>query len=99
MMQEYADQWQAGEFWDALLGPFVDTLGLPMFALLFFGPLGFAYYNYGGSARITMVLLMICGGLTIALAPPAVARFAVIGLVLALAAVGYIIYTRAVAGR
>jgi len=69
--------------------------GIPLTALVIFGSIGLAYYQVQRSLIIPVIMLVLVGGVTVSLAPSSAGN-AIIGLtVLGLAAVGYIIYTRA----
>jgi hypothetical protein len=94
----YLDGLLNGNVFEALSGPFVDTLGVPMAALLFFGGIGAAYYANSGKALMPVVMIILVGGVTLAYAPPAAARFAVITLLLGLASVAYLAWQQARGG-
>lgn len=94
----YIEEWLAGNIFKALSGPFIDTVGIPMAALLFFGGIGAAYYANSGRAIMPVVMLILIGGVTLAYAPPTAARFAIITLVLGLASVGYLAWQQAKGG-
>jgi hypothetical protein len=94
----YLDGLLNGNVFEALSGPFVDTLGVPMAALLFFGGIGAAYYANSGKALMPVVMIILVGGVTLAYAPPAAARFAVITLLLGLASVAYLAWQQASGG-
>jgi hypothetical protein len=82
-------------FFEAIVSPFTQTLGIPLTALVIFGGIGLAYYQVQRSIIIPVIMLVLVGGVTLSLAPGSAGN-AIIGLsVLGLAAVGYIIYTRA----
>lgn len=91
-LQTYADDWASGEFWDGLLGPFVDVMGLPLFAALVFVPIGLSYYLFQGSMIMPLIMLVLIGGVTIALAPNPVIIASGIAFILTLAGAGYMIY-------
>jgi hypothetical protein len=94
----YLDGLLNGNVFEALSGPFVDTLGVPMAALLFFGGIGAAYYANSGKALMPVVMIILVGGVTLAYAPAAAARFAVITLLLGLASVAYLAWQQASGG-
>jgi len=82
-------------FFETIISPFVDTIGIPLTALMVFGSIGLAYYQLQKSIIIPLVSLVLVGGVTISRAPQSAAN-AVIGMAtLAVAALGYILYTRA----
>jgi len=98
VLQSYAEEWGSGEFWDAILGPFVDVLGIPLSALMFFGAIGVSYYAVSGRATMPVIMLILIGGVTLSFAPPSAARFGVIVLILGLAAIGYLAWREATSG-
>jgi hypothetical protein len=82
-------------FFETIISPFTDTLGIPLTALIVFGGIGLAYYQLQKSVIIPLVSLVLVGGVTLARAPESAAN-AVIGLAtLAVASIGYVLYTRA----
>jgi hypothetical protein len=95
----YAEEWLSGNIFEALAGPFIDVVGVPMAALLFFGGIGAAYYANSGKAIMPVIMLILVGGSTLAFAPPSAARFAIATLVLGLTAIGYLAWRRANARR
>jgi len=94
----YLQEWLSGGIFEALSGPFIDTVGIPMAALLFFGGIGAAYYANSGKAIMPVIMLILIGGVTLAFAPPTATRFAIITLVLGLAAVAYLAWRQAKGG-
>jgi hypothetical protein len=91
----YVDDLLAGDVFRALIGPFVDVLGIPLAALIFFGAIGTAYYAVSGRATMPAIMTMLIGGVTLRYAPPAVGRLAIIVLVLAIVSTAYLGYQRA----
>jgi hypothetical protein len=82
-------------FFETIISPFVDTIGIPLTALMIFGSIGLAYYQLQKSIIIPLVSLVLVGGVTLSRAPQSAAN-AIIGMAtLAVAALGYILYTRA----
>jgi hypothetical protein len=82
-------------FFETLISPFVSTLGIPLTALMIFGSIGLAYYQVQGSIIIPVIMLILVGGVTIGRAPQSAGN-AIIGMAtLAVASLGYILYTRA----
>jgi|APHM01.1.fsa_nt_gi hypothetical protein len=82
-------------FFETIISPFVDTIGVPLTALMVFGSVGLAYYQLQKSIIIPLVSLVLVGGVTLARAPQS-ATNAVIGLAtIAVASIAYILYTRA----
>jgi len=94
----YIDDLLAGDVFQGLAGPFLDTVGIPMAALLFFGGIGASYYANSGKAIMPVVMLILVGGVTMAFAPPSAARFGIIILVLGLTSVGYLAWQSAKGG-
>jgi hypothetical protein len=82
-------------FFEAILYPFTSTLGEPLLALLIFGTIGLAYYQVQRSVIIPVIMLILVGGVTLSRAPSSAGNAIVAMSVLALASMGYIIYTRA----
>jgi len=91
----YLSDWLAGNVFEALSGPFLDTVGVPMAALLFFGAIGASYYANSGKVIMPVIMLILIGGVTMAFAPPSAARFAIIVLILGLTAAGYLLWQQA----
>jgi hypothetical protein len=82
-------------FFETLISPFVDTLGIPVLSLVIFGSIGMAYWQLQRSIIIPLVSLLLIGSVTIGRAPESATR-AVIGLAtIALASIGYVLYIRA----
>jgi hypothetical protein len=94
----YLTEWLNGGVFRALSGPFVDTVGIPMAALLFFGGIGAAYYANSGKAIMPVIMLILVGGVTLAFAPPTAVRFAIITLVLGLTSVAYLAWRQVKGG-
>jgi hypothetical protein len=94
----YVDDLISGEIFQALIGPFVDTLGIPLVALMFFGAIGTAYYAVSGRSTMPVIMIILIGGVTLGFAPPSTARFGIIVLVLGLTSIGYLAYRRARGG-
>jgi hypothetical protein len=94
----YVNDLLAGEVFQGLIGPFVDVLGIPLSALMFFGAIGVSYYAVSGRATMPVIMLILIGGVTLSFAPPSAARFGVIVLILGLAAIGYLAWREATSG-
>jgi hypothetical protein len=94
----YVDELISGEIFQALIGPFVDLLGIPLTALMFFGAIGTGYYAVSGRATMPVIMLILIGGVTLRFAPPSTARFGIIVLVLGLTSIAYLAYRRARGG-
>jgi hypothetical protein len=82
-------------FFETLISPFVDTLGIPMTALMIFGSVGLAYYQVQRSVIIPVIMLILIGSVTVAQAPGSAGNAIIALTVVAVASIGYIIYTRA----
>jgi hypothetical protein len=94
----YIDELLAGDGFQGIAGPFIDTVGIPMAALLFFGGIGVSYYANSGKAIMPVVMLILIGGVTMAYAPPSAARFGIIVLVLGITSIGYLAWRSARGG-
>jgi len=94
----YADEIVNGEIFQGLIGPFVDVMGIPLTALMFFGSIGTAYYAVSGKATMPVVMMILVGGVTLQFAPPAAARFGIVVLVLGLASIAYLAWQQARGG-
>jgi len=85
----------ANNFFETLISPFAETLGIPLTALMVFGSIGLAFYQVQQSIIIPLVTLVLVGGVTLSRAPQSAGN-AIIGMAtLAVASLGYILYTRA----
>lgn len=98
LLQTTLDRLVSGDIFQALIQPFVSTLGIPLTALMFFGAIGTAYYAVSGRATMPVIMLILVGGVTLGFAPPSAARFGIIVLVLGLASVAYLAWQRARGG-
>lgn len=94
----YISELLSGDVFQALSRPFIDTMGLPLTALLVFGGIGVSYYTVSGRAVMPVVMTILIGGVTLAYAPPTAQRFAIITLVLGVASVAYLAWQRARGG-
>lgn len=78
-----------GKFFDAVVCPFSETMGLAVFALMVYGAIGVALYVYSGNAVLPLTLTVILGSVVITQLPgPAVQLVALLALLL-IAAGGY----------
>jgi uncharacterized membrane protein len=82
-------------FFETLISPFAETLGIPLTALMVFGSIGLAYYQLQKSIIIPVIMLILVGGVTIGRAPQSAANAVIALATVAVASVGYILYTRA----
>jgi hypothetical protein len=94
----YVDNLLSGDPGAFFTGPFIDTVGVPMAALLFFGGIGVAYYGVSGRAIMPVIMSILIGGVTMAYAPPSAARFGIIVLVLGITSIGYLAWRSARGG-
>lgn len=94
----YLSELLSGDVFQALSGPFLDTMGVPLTALLFFGGIGVSYYAVSGRATMPVIMTILIGGVSLAFAPPAAQRFAIIVLVLGITSVAYLAWQRARGG-
>jgi len=95
ILQTAIDQMLNGEIFQALISPFVDTLGIPLFALFVFGSIGVSYYAVSGRVVMPVIMMILIGGVTLEYAPPSSARFGIIVLILGLASIAYLAWQRA----
>jgi len=92
----YVDEMLAGDVFQALLGPFADTVGLPLMTLIVFGSIGIAYYARSGKATMPAIMTILIGGVTMgAHAPAQMRKFAVIVVILSITGIGYSAWQRA----
>jgi hypothetical protein len=78
-----------GAFFDAIVCPYADVMGVAVFAMAVYGALGIALYIYSGNAVLPLVLTLILGGVVVTQLPgPAVQLVGVVALLL-IAAGGY----------
>jgi hypothetical protein len=82
-------------FFETLISPFVDTLGIPLTSLVIFGSVGLAYYQLQRSVIIPLITLLLVGSVTISRAPQSATSAITALSVIAIASIGYILYTRA----
>jgi len=95
ILQVSAGQRLRENFFEAILYPFTSTLGEPLLALLVFGSIGFAYYQVQRSIIIPVIMLILVGSVTLSRAPSSAGNAIIAMATVALASMGYIIYTRA----
>jgi hypothetical protein len=91
----YVDALLRGEVFRALAGPFLDVMGVPLTATMFFGSIGVAYYAVSGKAVMPVIMMILIGGVTLQYAPPSVARFGIVVLILGVTSVAYLAWRRA----
>jgi len=85
----------ANNFFETIISPFAETLGIPIFALMVFGGIGLAFFQVQQSIIIPLVTLVLVGGATLSRAPQSAANAVIALATVAVASVGYILYTRA----
>lgn len=95
VLQTAIDEMVNGDVFQALISPFTDTLGIPLFALIVFGSIGTSYYAVSGRVIMPVIMMILVGGVTLEYAPPSQARFGIIVLILGLASIGYLAWQRA----
>jgi len=95
LLQKTAGERLQDNFFEAILYPFTSTLGEPLLALLVFGSIGFAYYQVQKSVIIPVIMLILIGSATLSRAPSSAGNAIIALATLALASIGYILYTRA----
>jgi hypothetical protein len=59
-----------GQFFDALICPFVDSMGVALAGLMVFGTIGLALYIYSGGIELPLVVGIIVGAGRCRLSPP-----------------------------
>jgi len=91
----YGDRIGNGEVLDAIISVFVDPLGAPLAALIFFGATGAAFYIVQQRAIIPILMIIMIGGVTLAAIPSAASRVVIMLVLVALAAMIYLMYQRA----
>lgn len=82
-------------FFEAIIGPYADVMGVPVLALMVFGSIGLAYYQVQRKAIIPVITLILVGGVTIGFAPQSAGNAIIALVVVATTALGYILYQRA----
>lgn len=78
-----------GKFFDAVVCPHTEIMGLAVFAMITYGAIATSLYVYSGNAVLPLTLTVILGSVTITQLPgPAVQLVALLALLL-IAAGGY----------
>jgi len=96
LLQVSAGQRLRENFFEAILYPFTQAFGgVEILALVVFGGIGMAYYQVQRSIIIPIIMTILIGSVTLARAPSSAGNAIVAMVVLALASMGYILYTRA----
>jgi len=91
--QSLVELFADGKFFDAVVCPHTEVMGLLVFALLVYGAVGTSLYIYSGSAVLPLVLTIILGGVVITQLPGIAVQFAGAVALLLLAAGGYYLVT------
>jgi len=78
-----------GQFFDAIVCPHTETMGVLVFGLLVYGAIGTSLYVYSGSAVLPLVLTIILGSVVVTQLPGIAVQFAGAVALLLLAAGGY----------
>lgn len=82
-------------FFETLISPFVETMGVPVLALMVFGSIGLAYYQVQRRLIIPVITLILIGGTTVAFAPQSAGNAIIALLIVGTTALGYLIFQRA----
>lgn len=94
ILQTALDKLAQGDVFGFAVDVFGGTVPIPILALLVFGSIGVGYYMVQRSMIIPAVMFLLVGGVTVAQVPLQVQSGLVALLVLALAAIGYVILQR-----
>jgi hypothetical protein len=92
--QSSIDKLLEGDVFQFAVETFSGTVPVPLLATLMFGTVGLAYYIVQRSVAIPMVMFIMIGGSTIALAPTRVQQSAVALAVVVIAGLGYVLLNR-----
>lgn len=84
-----ADALIDGKFFDAMVCPHSEIMGLVVFAMLLYGSIGVALYLFTGNAVLPLVLTLILGSVVVANLPGPAAQFVGVVALLLIAAGGY----------
>jgi len=95
MTGRYGDEIMNGEVVDAIVSIFADPMGAPLAALIFFGATGAAFYIVQERAIIPVLMIIMIGGTALASIPAPASRAVIMLLLVALAAIIYLLYQRA----
>jgi hypothetical protein len=94
ILQTALDKLARGDVFGFTTEVFGGVVPIPILALLVFGSIGVGYYMVQRSMIIPAVMFLLIGGVTVAQVPLQVQSGLVALLVLALAAIGYVILQR-----
>lgn len=94
ILQTALDKLAKGDVFGFAVEVFSGTVPVPILALLVFGSIGTGYYMTQRSFIIPAVMFLLVGGVTVAQVPLQVQSGIVALLVLAVAAIGYVILQR-----
>lgn len=68
ILQTYFEQWQNGQWWDAVIGPYLDVMGPVFPAAVALGIMGMSYI-YSGSMALPAILAILLSPFIIAYLP------------------------------
>ncbi|MEF8939622.1 MAG: hypothetical protein V5A22_07225 [Salinivenus sp.] len=94
LLQTLTDKLAGGRLFQVVIDVFTSALPLPIVAALVFLPIGAAYYIVQRSVIIPVIMTIMVGGATIAVAPAGYSAALVALLVLALGGAVYILLQR-----
>jgi len=94
VMQTNSTKLLNGEVFHFTVGVFEGAMPLPIFALLVFGSIGMGYYMVQRSFVIPAIMFVLVGGVTVTQVPVTIQRGIVSVLVVAMAALGYVLLQR-----
>lgn len=84
-----ADALADGKFFDAMVCPHSELMGLVVFGLLVYGAIGGALYLYSGNAMLPISLTIILGSVVVTQLPGPAVQVVGVFLLLLIAAGGY----------
>lgn len=87
----YKEFIDAGQFWDAIVCPYADQMGMVVFALVVYAAIAFALYYYSETVMMPLVLTIILGSVVIVKLPGIAVQLAAVVLLLILALAGYLL--------
>lgn len=94
LLQSTLDKLLKGDVFGFVVETFSGSVPIPILATMVFGSIGLSYYVVQRSVAIPMVMFVIIGGSTIALAPPTVQQAIVATVVIAVAGLAFVILNR-----
>lgn len=87
--QSLVDTLLAGKFFDAVVCPYSESIGLIVFALAVYGAVGLSLYIYSGNAVLPLVLTLILGSVVVTQLPGPAVQIVGVFVLLLLGAGGY----------